>query len=95
MEAKQIINGQWERALALTFQLKQIIIREACVDHVQLRRPGAGGACQEIAPRRIRLRSFSRSLGTRRYVDTTSGSGMCMHFYDRAWHYNLLFMAAM
>lgn len=65
MEAKQIINGQWERALALTFQLKQIIIREACVDHVQLRRPGAGGACQEIAPRRIRLRSFSRSLGTR------------------------------
>lgn len=50
MEAKQIINGHWERALALTFQLKQIIIRGACVDRVQLKHSGAGGACQEIAP---------------------------------------------
>lgn len=64
------------------------------MDRVQLKRSGAGGACQEIAPTETHphLEPWeSADLGIH-----TGGRRMGHNiFYDRAWNYNLLFMTAM
>jgi len=85
----------------LTFQLKQIIIRGACVDRVDCQLRRWWSVSRDRTQRHPPPKHFYISLGNwcagnpKIYMRTLGGSGISMHLYERAWHNNSLFMGAM